>query len=704
MTRFFSLLLLLILVGTGSVQAQQHYSDLDFPDLPDFQIPEAERVELDNGLVVFLIEDRTLPLVSMSARVGVGSVYESPDQAGLAGITGSAMRTGGTTSVSGDELNARLESIGAAIETSIGETAGSAFMSTLTEHVDTVLPLFVDVLVNPAFPEDKVELAKNQQKSGIARRNDDAQQIAFREFDALIYGEESPYARTPEYFTVDAISRDDVVAFHEAFFHPNNVILGVWGDFDTEAMAATLRAAFADWPANPSFAAPAMPEVNTESDYGVYYAPKMDVNQSTVLLGHPGEVRLDDPDYHALTVMNEVLSGFSGRLFQNVRKDQGLAYAVFGGYTANYNRPGLFYSGVITKSESTVEAAQSVQTEIEKLRAAPPTEDELSLAKDSYLNSFVFNFDTRSEIVGRMMTYEYYGYPTDFLEQRKNGVEAVTAADVQRVAAQYLRTDDLKILAVGNGDEFGEPMATLGDVTTLDISIPTTQVQAPEATAETLSQGQALLNEAIAALGGQEAFEAIETIRVRGSQTVNMPDNMQMSLTVESIRAFPDRMRMVQEAPMGNMALLQNGSTIMMQAPQGSMEAPPPVRQQVQENLWRDLPYLFRNANRVQVQYLGADEINGTAVESLQITAPASGYTLYLDAETKRPVAMDYQAMSITTGAIQQGRDLHEDYRELGQVMLPFRTVTFADGTESVVTQIETIELNIDVSDVDFGE
>ncbi|MEM1126238.1 MAG: hypothetical protein AAGI71_06265 [Bacteroidota bacterium] len=280
----------------------------------------------------------------------------------------------------------------------------------------------------------------------------------------------------------------------------------------------------------------------------------------------------------------------------------------------------------------------------------------------------------------------------------------MTAADVQRVAAQYLRTDDLKILAVGNGDEFGEPMATLGDVTTLDISIPTTQVQAPEATAETLSQGQALLNEAIAALGGQEAFEAIETIRVRGSQTVNMPDNMQMSLTVESIRAFPDRMRMVQEAPMGNMALLQNGSTIMMQAPQGSMEAPPPVRQQVQENLWRDLPYLFRNANRVQVQYLGADEINGTAVESLQITAPASGYTLYLDAETKRPVAMDYQAMSITTGAIQQGRDLHEDYRELGQVMLPFRTVTFADGTESVVTQIETIELNIDVSDVDFGE
>ena len=154
--------------------------EITYPELPDFEIPQPRRVELDNGMTVFLIEDRELPVVNASARVGVGSVYAPAELAGLADVTGTVMRTGGTETMTPDELDTFLEDRGASIETSIGESSGSASFSTLKENLDEVLPVFVEVLQNPAFREEKVELAKTQQKSLISRRNDDPQQIAFR--------------------------------------------------------------------------------------------------------------------------------------------------------------------------------------------------------------------------------------------------------------------------------------------------------------------------------------------------------------------------------------------------------------------------------------------------------------------------------------------------------------------------------------------
>ena len=173
--------------------------DLTYPSLPDFETPDPRRLSLDNGMVVFLLEDHELPQVNAVAQIGVGSVYEPAEKRGLASIAGTVMRTGGTASMSSDSLNRTLENIGATVETSIGSTSGTAFMSTLSDHVDTVLPVFAEVLRRPAFAEEKVQQAKKQQKSSISRRNDNARQIAFREFDKLVYGEDSPYARNPQY-------------------------------------------------------------------------------------------------------------------------------------------------------------------------------------------------------------------------------------------------------------------------------------------------------------------------------------------------------------------------------------------------------------------------------------------------------------------------------------------------------------------------
>jgi len=460
-----------ILWSGCSGQQARGYAKLKYPKLADVQVPQVERVTLPNGMRLFLLEDHELPLISISARIRTGSAYEPAEKIGLASITGEVMRTGGTTTKTGDQLDEQLEGIAASVETGIGLDSGSASMSVLKQDLNTGLAILADVLMNPAFRQDKIELAKMQQRSMISRRNDDVGSIAGREFSKLIYGPQSVYARQEEYATIDAISRDDLVAFHKKFYGPNNAMLAVWGDFDTKQMIEKIEKAFEGWE-KVDLDLPEVPKVQYEFRKTVNVVRKDDVNQSNVYLGHIGGL-MNDPDYFALIVMNRILGGgFTGRLFKNVRSREGLAYSVFGAYSANFEYPGEFYVGCQTKSQSTVYAIRAMIKEVQKMQQAEVTDEELALAKDSFLNSFVFNFDTKGEIVNRLMTYEYFGYPADFLQKTKQSVEKVTKADVLRVAKKHLQPDKVQILAVGRPDDFDEPLSALGPVSEIDITIP----------------------------------------------------------------------------------------------------------------------------------------------------------------------------------------------------------------------------------------
>ena len=459
--------------GCGEQQAA-NYKSLKYPKLGDIEVPEVEQVTLANGMRLFLLEDHELPLINLSVRIRTGSLYEPAEKIGLASITGEVMRTGGTATMTGDEMDEELEAIAASVETGIGLNSGSASMSVLKRDLDKGLSILADVLMNPAFREDKIQLAKMQAGSSIARRNDSVGAVAGREFDKLIYGPESVYARHEEYATIGSITRDNLVGFHRKYFGPNNAMLAVWGDFDTKQMKGKIEQAFEKWE-KVDVDLPKVPKVRYEFRKTVNVVRKDDVNQSNVYLGHIGGLR-SDPDYFALIVMNRILGGgFTGRLFKNVRSREGLAYSVFGAYSANYDYPGEFYVGCQTKSESTVYAIRAMLREVEKMKESEVTNEELALAKDSFLNSFVFNFDTRGEVVNRLMTYEYYGYPADFLLQIKENVEQVSKADVLRVAKKHLQPDKVQILAVGRPQDFGEPMSSLGPVSEIDITIPTPQ-------------------------------------------------------------------------------------------------------------------------------------------------------------------------------------------------------------------------------------
>jgi zinc protease len=450
--------------------AAEPWSKIAIPPLHDFKPVQPKRIELANGLVIFLQEDHELPFISGSILIRGGARDEPAAKIGLVSLYGQTWRTSGTAAADGDVLDDRLEAKAASIETGGGGATTSVNWNSLKDDFDGVFAATVDLLLHPVFNEDKLTLAKQQMMAGIARRNDDASSIASREAAIVLYGATSPYARQAQYATVDAVKLDDLKAWHDRTVVPNGMIVAVSGDFDSAKMEATLRKAFEPLKKG-------TPVQTAKMEFpgptpGVYFANKSDVDQSNVYIVGLGTER-NNPDYYALTVMNEIFSGgFGSRIVQNVRTKLALAYSVGGTYGAQYDHPGMFRVGAGTKSTSTVAATKAMMEEIGRLKTEPPTADELRKAKDQVLNSFIFNYDSRDKTLNEQVVLAFYGYPSDFLEKYKAAVEKVTAADVSRVANKYIDTSKLAIVVVGNEGELTPPLSTLGKVTTLDIAIP----------------------------------------------------------------------------------------------------------------------------------------------------------------------------------------------------------------------------------------
>jgi len=463
----------LVLLGMpATVQAQvEKVEELHFPPLPDLVIPEPQRVVLDNGLVVLLMEDHELPLVGVSAFIRTGSRLEPQGKIGLASLTGTVLRTGGTTSRTGDELDEYLEGKAAGIETAIGDTSGTASMSCLADDFPDVLKVFGDVLRFPVFDPEKLKIAKNQVMAGISRQNDDPDGILSREFKKLIYGKESPYTWDPTYATVGSITREDVIRWHATYFHPNRIILGVSGDFQKEKVLALIKTIFGDWAKGPevrdptAFIQPTVPA-------GVFYVEKDDMTQAKIAMGHLG-IRRDDPDYYSLVIVNQILSGsFGARLFSNIRSKQGLAYDVHGGVGLQWDYPGMAILSMSTKTETTGKGIDALIAEARNMVADPPTDDEVAKAKASILNSFVFSVDSPAKVLGKYLTYEYYGYPSTWLKEFRQGIEKVTTAEVRMAAQKHLRPSEFAILVVGPRTGTKPALARYDRIQELDIRIP----------------------------------------------------------------------------------------------------------------------------------------------------------------------------------------------------------------------------------------
>jgi len=458
--------------ATPTVAPPASWKDLTFPKLPEIKIPKIDETTLPNGMKLYLLENHELPLVRGSALIRTGNLFDPADKVGLATITGETMRSGGTSKLTGDQIDVELENIAASVESEIGESSGSVAFSTLKERTDEVLGIFHDVLTDPAFRENKIDLWKAQENSAIERRNDEPMGITSREFSNIVYGRDNSYGWMIEHQTIKNITRQDIVDFYKRYYFPANIILAIQGDFSAPEMKAKIEKLFDNWTYTQP-AVPAFPKVNNQAKGGVYLATKTDVTQSSFAMGQlGGEFR--DKDYPALEVMADILGGgFHSRLFREVRSKLGYAYDVGAAWGANYDHPGIFEIEGSTKSPTTIQTIQAIDKEVSRIRSEEVTEEEVKSARDTVLNGFIFAFDTPAKTLNRLVRYRYYGYPDDFLFQYQKAIGKVTRDDVLRVAKQYLDPSKFVIVVTGNPKDFGASLNTLElPVSNIDLSIP----------------------------------------------------------------------------------------------------------------------------------------------------------------------------------------------------------------------------------------
>jgi zinc protease len=480
-----ALLLALLPAAPAAAQAiPDHPDKLVFQPIA-YEPPVAKdyRVVLKDGMVVYIAEDRALPLVNVALTVRVGSWLDPAGKEGLAAFTGSQMRRGGTESLTAEELDEKLDFLAAQVGSGIGPTSGAATLNCLSDNLDEALRVFVEMLREPRFQEDRLALAKEQALQEMKKRNDDSADIEAREWGVLLYGENFFTNRFTTEASVKGITRDDLLAFHRKYFYPANMIAAVSGSFARAEMLRKLESAFAGW-ASSRPAVPAVPATISPAPPGLYRVEK-DVNQGRVSIGLP-TVKRDHPDVYALEVMNEILggSGFTSRITKTVRSNEGLAYSAGSGFSFGVWYPGRFQAFFQSKSRSVPYATSLVMDEIRKIREAEVTAEELDTVKNSLVQTFPSSFASKAQSMAIFASDEYTKRDPSYWRTYRDRIRAVTAADVRRVAREHLVPEKMIVLVVGKqaeidlGDEKHPvklaDLAPGGKVTTLPLRDPMT--------------------------------------------------------------------------------------------------------------------------------------------------------------------------------------------------------------------------------------
>ena len=675
------------------------WKQIPIPTLPSFHPPQPKRVQLSNGMVIFLQEDHELPLINGSARIRGGSSNEPAAKVGVVDLFGEVWRTGGTKAQTGDQLDDFLEVRAAKVETGGGIDSTTISLSCLKGDFDDVFKVFADLLQHPEFRADKLDLAQKQADDSISRRNDEIGEIAAREAAKLAYGANNPYAREPEYSTIAAITRQDLIDWHKTYVHPNHIILGISGDFDSATMEAKLRAAFESWPAGAELP---KDEVKFQpAPAGYYLIPKEDVNQSSIHMVALGTTR-NNPDYYAISVFNEAFGGgFSSRLFNDIRTKRGLAYNVGGGIGTNFGHPGILQFVAGTKSQSTIESIQALDEDIDNVTKNPINEDEIKQAKDAILNAFIFRLDSPDKVLAERMTYEFYGYPADWLDKYPAEIQKVTAADVNRVATKYIHRDQLAVLVVGNTKEFDKPLSSLGPVKEIDITIPPPPgvkeaAKEEESTAPIASneEGKALAAKVVAAMGGEAKLAAIKAVKADLTLTQKTPQG-DFPMQMETLIVFPDHLHAEMQTPNGAVTIVATPDAAFVDLPNGAVQNWPEERKkETLEQIKRDPIFIAAHSKDPNVFFhaAGTEKVGDVDTRIVDVNAAGAAIRWFVDPQTGHILEETYRTIG-QSGPVQGETDL-DDWKPVSDLNLPMLRHNKQNGQDSSTAQYTALELN----------
>jgi zinc protease len=679
-------------------------STLATPPLRRVQAPKPERLVMPNGIVVFLLEDHSLPVVRGSAYFRSSPLWVPAEKTGLADVTGDVVRTGGSAAHSGDWLDDRLAAIGASISSGIQPDQAYAGFRCLRENVAEVVGLFAEIQRTPAFPEDKIELARVGLRQSIASRNDEMINLLVRTATEAVYGKDNPYARKPEYATVEAITREDCQKLHAQAFRPERMVLAVYGDFKPAEMKKLLAATFGDWKRGAAVAVPP-PPVPPMAPSRLVFAPKDDVTSTGVIISHLG-FRADDPDYAAMNVYGMALGGgFQSRLVNKIRTERGLAYASGAMAGADFIRPGVFLAYTLTRNDSALTALDLLRGETRKTVEAPFTPEELKAAKESESNSLVFSFAEPSAILFRTAFYEMAGYPLDFLDRYQKALEGVDAAGVLAAAQRKIQPDRFVAVLVGKEKEFERPLESMGlPVERVDIAIPPppSKLAVGEASPEALARGRMALVKAAARAGGTAAWQMIKSVATESAETMHM-GGQSMSMTGTTQWRLPDRILAVRQLPMGEIRQGCDGTTGWMAA-MGQMQEQPKAVTALREEYERSFFRLFGQPDAYQVQMLPEPKVvDGVSyVVAVVRSEVIKDWMLYF-APDGQLARMEYMGEGMG-GAPARMLEIYGDWKAVGAVQWPHSSRTLADDKPVMESTLTKVTLNPTLGDELFAK
>ena len=480
---FLGALALAVSLSPLAASAQTSADAAGIPDRPEelvypdfvFETPDGAqyRRDLAGGIPIVIVEDRTLPLIRLGVSLRIGDFLDPADRIGLASLTAAMMRDGGAGERTPEEFDERIEFLAATISTSSGDTEARASLSTITPVFEESLDLFFDVLRRPRFDEERFEIRKRNVLEGLKQRNDDADDLLNREWAMLLHGEDHHLGRQLTTAHLDAITPDDLRAFHRRYWRPEHMVFAVSGDVEADALQAMIEERLADWPeaeADTDFDWPPTGETADPSP-GIYHLEK-DIPQGKVRIGHlsPRWEDWENPERAAIQVMDHILgaSGFTSRLMQRIRSDEGLAYGAGGRFGFNPLGPSRYTLGYQSKSETVALAASIALEEVRRIREEPVSEEELALAKTSLTESFPRRFETARARASLFANDVFLGRSHDYWIRWREQVEAVTPEAVLAAARKYLEPERMVMLVVGIWDDIegGDPegRATMADL------------------------------------------------------------------------------------------------------------------------------------------------------------------------------------------------------------------------------------------------
>lgn len=426
----------------------------------EFKPHKPEEWEMKNGLHVLFIHDDELPMIGGSLYVRGGSLQDPPEMVGLASVTGSQIREGGIPGFAPDALDEKLDSLGAKIESSFGSEFGSISFSSLAEDFPEVSKLFAKVVREPTFDQSRLELWKRLALEGIRRRQDDPGTMAGMTFLQVLYGKDSPYARSITEQGIQRLKLDDLRAFRARYLRPDGSLLVVRGAITREQLQPQLEKLFGDWPPLKT-PQPKMPEVKAPPQPGVYVLNRK-FDQTTVLMGHLGPPRFTD-DMYAMSIFNRIFGAgdFETVLFNEVRTKHGYAYEVEGGLAPGVSK-GTFQINMGSRTDQALNAVKTALEVVDTTSRELPDEKMFNDSKLAVERSFVFKFEENDDILQRAATLRLMNYPPDFDDTYLAKMGAVTRKNILEVPQRWVKPEEFSIVLVGkhNMDEVKQALGT----------------------------------------------------------------------------------------------------------------------------------------------------------------------------------------------------------------------------------------------------